>query len=108
MTKQAIRLLNLAKTRRAQTDVPQYRAHTDPQENCGLCAHFMRSMECDLYSFAADADYVCNSFSERQPDVGQLKAMVEKMGARNSRRDMADIQQVHDLTSRLGARCDCE
>lgn len=108
MRNQAIHLLNLAKARRAQTDVPQYRAHTDPQANCGLCEHFVRSAECDLYGFAADADYVCNSFSERQPDVGQIKAMVEKLGARNSRRDMTMLQQVHDLTSRLGARCECE
>jgi len=108
MYKKACLLINLAQTRRAQTDVPNYRAHSDPRENCGLCEHWVRSMECDLYSFTADADYVCDSFAERQPDVGQLKALVENMGARNNRRDSADIQQVHNLTCRLGARCDCE
>lgn len=106
--KAALRLLSIARQRRAQTDAPSYQAFTDPQANCGLCAHFVRSTECELYSFAADPDYVCNSFEERQPDVGQLKAMIEKLGARNSHRDMADIQSAHDLTCRLGARCNCE
>lgn len=97
-----------AYTERAQTDAPNYKAHSNPRMNCGLCQHFVRSVECDLYSFAADADYVCDSFAEREPDVGQLKGLVEKMGARNSRIDLADIQKTHDLTCRLGAKCNCD
>lgn len=106
--KQAIQLLKQAGIRRAQSDAPAYRVSSDPRANCGLCTFFVRSTECDLYDFAADPNYVCNSFQERQPDIGQIQAFLEKAGARNSRMDLTMLQQVHDLTSRLGAHCDCD
>lgn len=112
--KKAYQLLSMVKVLhqrpilRAQTDAPAYKAASDPQANCGLCTHFVRATECNLYSFAADPDYVCNSFEERWPDIGQIKAFLEKAGARNSQMDLTMLQQVHDLTHRLGARCDCE
>lgn len=101
-------ILRQAKTLRAQTDAPAYRQSSNPQSNCGLCTFFVRSTECELFNFAADSEYVCNSFEERQPNVGQLQALLEKAGARNSRMDLTMLQHVHDLTHRLGANCDCE
>ena len=103
-------LITIAKayTERAQTDAPNYKAHSNPRANCGLCQHFVRATECEKYGFAADADYVCDSFAEREPNVGQIKALIEQAGARNSRMDLGMLQQVHDLTARLGARCNCD
>lgn len=40
------------------------------------------------------------------PDpLQELKAFIEKYGARNSRLDQATIQDAHDLMVRLGAMC---
>jgi hypothetical protein len=38
----------------------------------------------------------------------QDTAFVEQYGARNSRVDLAMLQNVHDFTVRLGAQCNCE
>lgn len=42
---------------------------------------------------------------DREQALAELKAFVEKYGARNSRVDQAAIQDAHDLMVRLGAMC---
>jgi hypothetical protein len=103
------RLLQTAKLiLKAQTVSPGYRVASDPFEKCALCRYYARSPEgeCEKYDFAADPDYVCDSYEGREPDIGELRAFVERYGARNSRDDLGLLQQVHDLTVSLGATCD--
>lgn len=43
--------------------------------------------------------------SDRERALLELKALVEKYGARNSRADQSVIQDAHDLMVKLGAMC---
>lgn len=86
----------------AQTDAPNYRPAGE-QTRCASCAHFDGSA-CRRFDFAADVDYICDDYDGRNP-MQELKAFVEKYGARNSRVDQAAIQDAHDLMVRLGAMC---
>lgn len=86
----------------AQTDVPNYRP-ASTQARCANCANF-DGAACNLYDFAADYDYICDRYAARAP-AQELRALVEKLGARNSRMDASRIQQVHDLCVQLGAEC---
>lgn len=88
-----------------QTDAPDYQQAGAQMEKCSLCAHFVRSAECDKHGFPADPEYVCGDFTRRQPDQGELKALVERYGARNSQSDLEILQEIHDHTIKLGALC---
>lgn len=73
MDRQTLRVAHIARAlvAKAQTDAPNYRAHSVPQVHCETCAHFVRDTECELFGFAADPDYVCDRYEGQSPDVGQ-------------------------------------
>lgn len=102
--KTALKLMPVARAliALAQTDAPNYRPAGE-QTRCASCAHFDGSA-CSRFDFAADVDYICDDYDGRNP-MQELKAFVEKYGARNSRVDQAAIQDAHDLMVRLGAMC---
>lgn len=102
--KTALKLMPVARAliALAQTDAPSYRPASE-QARCANCAHFDGSA-CRRFDFAAGADYICDDYDGRNP-MQELKAFVEKYGARNSRVDQAAIQDAHDLMVRLGAMC---
>lgn len=102
--KTALKLMPVARAliALAQTDAPSYRAASE-QARCANCAHFDGSA-CRRFEFAADVDYICDDYDGRNP-MQELRALVEKYGARNSRVDQGTIQAAHDLMVRLGAMC---
>lgn len=107
---QAANILHLAQSylAQAQTDAPDYKPASPNEDRCATC-RFFDGQRCARYDFAADPDYICDSFQMQEPDIeyrALLEVLIEQYGARNSRIDLADIQAVHDLTVRLGARCD--
>ena len=48
---------------------------------------------------------ICKALVSLQAGPSLREAFIERYGARNSRMDLSMIQQVHDLTASLGAKC---
>lgn len=102
---QALKLYPIAKAyvARAQSDAPDYRPASDVNR-CANCAHF-DGQECSEFDFTADPDYICNDFAAQEPEIGELRALLERAGARHNSGDNRMLQDIHDLAVRLGAMC---
>lgn len=101
----ALKFYPIAKAliQQAQVDAPNYRPASSINR-CANCVHF-NGQRCDLFDFAADPDYLCDSWEERLPDVGEIRALIEQAGARHSRGDNRMLQTIHDMSVQLGAVC---
>ena len=63
---------------RAQTDAPNYRPASENENRCATC-RFFDGQRCADYDFAADPEYICDSFDMRDPQI-EYRALTEFPG----------------------------